>query len=332
MTNTFPYISFVPIADYFVSDAEQRLYFNEIASYDSIGYFRVTADGASYPAVQVGSNGISDYLQFTFTEDTDFSVTLHYCYHGQIIESHTLRVHVRVCALPPKKYLFLGDSLTEAGTMQNYFRELNGEAVTLYGTCGNDGLLHEGRSSWGVNHYFTAAKGERSNAFFNPETEDFDFTYYMEQHPEFRDVDVVNIFLGRNNGFHPGILESIERIISSIKTYNPAIVITLMGAYNVAPDNTGTGRYLQSADEFNEAAHAYNKELYARYADRTDVHLIPAHLNLDNKYDYTAVEEPIAALDQRTVLRYNNNVHPDARGYRKLGVAISAFFKHFWNK
>ena len=121
-------------------------------------------------------------------------------------------------------------------------------------------------------------------------------------------------------------------MIDSIRAFNPAIVITLMGAYNVAPDNTGTGRYLQSADDFNEAAHIYNKAFYERYAEREGVQIIPAHLNLDNKYDYTLVEEPISAFDERTVLRYNNNVHPDKRGYRKLGAALSAFFRHYWSK
>ncbi len=332
MATVYPYISFIPLKDYYVSDQEQRLYFNELASYDKDGYFRVSAEGASYPAVKVGSNGISDYVEFAFTENTDFTLTVSYCYHREAVKSHTVNVHVRMNALPPKKYLFIGDSLTEAGHIQNFFKELNGDSVTLYGTRGGGELLHEGRGSWGMDHYFSPAKGNVSNAFYNPETETFDFSYYMTQHPAFADVDVVNIFLGRNNGFGLAIMDKIDFMVASIKKFNPTITVTLMGAYNVAPDNTGTGRYLQSADDFNYAAHLYNKAFYERYVKSEDVLLIPAHLNLDNKYDYTLVEEPISAFDDRTVMRYNNNVHPDKRGYLKLGVAVSAFFRHFWSR
>ena len=327
-----PYISFIPLTDYYVSDTEQRLYFNEIAQYDPNGYFKVTADGVSYPEVTVGTNGVSDYISFCVTSVTEFSLTVHYFYRGTCVEKLTFRVHVCVKELPVKKYLFIGDSLTDAGTVQNFFKSLNGENVILYGTRGEGEFLHEGRGSWGITHYFTPAKGEVKNPFYNPETETFDFGYYMKNHPEFADVDVVNIFLGRNNGFNLGVMDKIDIMVSSIKAFREDIIITLMGAYNVAPDNTGTGRYLQSADDFNYAAHLYNKAFYERYAKSEDVFLIPAHLNLDNKYDYTLVEEPISAFDERTVLRYNNNVHPDKRGYRKLGVAVSAFFRHFWSR
>ncbi len=332
MATVYPYISFLPVKDYYVSNLEQRLYFNEIALYDKDGYFKVKADGANYPALTVGSNGISDYAEFSFTENTDFTLTLLYCYHGEVIKSHTVNVHVRVDKLPQKKYLFIGDSLTEAGHIQNFFKEQNKDSVTLYGTRGEGEYLHEGRCGWGIHHYFGAQHGERTNAFYNPETETFDFSYYMKKNPAFADVDAVNIFLGRNNGFSLSVMDRVDRLVSSVKAFNPNITVTLMGAYNVAPDNTGTGRFLQSADSFNYNAHVYNKAFYERYEKSEDVLLIPAHLNLDNKYDYTLVEEPISAFDDRTVMRYNNNVHPDKRGYQKFGAAVSAFFKYYWNK
>lgn len=332
MPTVLPFVSFLPIKDYYVSDTEQRLYFNEIALYDKDGYFRVRSDSVSYPALQVGSNGVSDYLSFFFTENADFSVQIQYCYHHEVVKSHTIQIHVRMDKIPQKKYLFLGDSLTEAEHMQAFFRELNPESVTLCGTRTRGLCMSEGRSSWGVNHYFAAEKGEVKNPFYNPETETFDFSFYMENHPEFKDVDVVNIFLGRNNGYNPDIMDKIDLMVASVKAFNPDITVTLMGAYNVAPDNTGTGRYLQSADDFNYSAHVYNKAFYERYEKSANVLLIPAHLNLDNKHDYTMVEEPVSAFDDRTVMRYNNNVHPDVRGYKKLGAAISAFFRFYWNK
>lgn len=328
-----PFISFLPIKDYYVSDTEQRLYLNEIALFErGRGYFKVSSPDVTYPEIRVGDNGVTDYICFDVTSKTEFELVIRYLCHGELVARHTLTVHVAPAALPTKKYLFLGDSLTEAGYIQKQFKELNGDSVILYGTREKNGLLHEGRSSWGINHYFTEKKGEVLNSFFNPETQTFDFSYYMAQNPSFADVDIVNIFLGRNNGFNPGILENIDKIVASVKAFNPAITVTLMGAYNVACDNSGTGRYLQSADEFNFAAHRYNKVFYERYADSTDVLLIPAHLNLDNKYDYTTTEEPVSQFDDRKMTIYSNNVHPDERGYRKLGVGVSAFFRYILNR
>ena len=331
MPVVYPYISFLPIKDYYVASKGQRLYFNELALYDKDGYFKVAADGASYPAVTVGTNGVSDYAEFSFEEDADFTLRISYCYHREVVKSHSIAVHVRMSPLPPKKYLFIGDSLTEAGHIQNFFRAKAPESVILYGTRGTGDTLHEGRGSWGIHHYYSPAKGETVNPFYNPETETFDFSYYMQNNPAFADVDIVNIFLGRNNGFNTSVLERIDKMVASIKAYRADIMVTLMGAYNVAPDNSGTGRYLQSADSFNYAAHDYNLAFYEKYAGSDLVHLIPAHLNLDNKYDYDQVEEPISVHDPRTVLRYNNNVHPARWGYEKLGAAVEGFFRFFFS-
>jgi lysophospholipase L1-like esterase len=150
----------------------------------------------------------------------------------------------------------------------------------------------------------------------------------MSQNSAFSDVDVVNIFLGRNNGFNTSILEQLDDMIASIKEYNSDIIVTIMGAYNVACDSSGTGQYLQSAGDFNFTAHRFNKAFYERYKSSEDVNIIPAHCNLDNKYDYTTKEVPISDIDDRTITVYTDNVHPDERGYKKLAVVINAYFKH----
>lgn len=329
---TKPHIDFIPITDYYVSDLQQRLYFNEIADYDDNGYFVVSSNGATYPEVTRGTNGVSDYIEFNVTSTKDFTVTIKYYYHGTLLNSITINVHAVVNTLPVKKYMFIGDSLTDAGTMQNYFKDINEDGtVILYGTRGNGDYLHEGRSSWTVGDYFAESKNGLTNPFYNPTTGTFDFTYYINQYPEFADVDVVNIFLGRNNGFNVGILSNIDEMISSIKNYNSDIIVTLMGAYNVACDNSGTGRYLQTAEDFNYISHVYNNVFYEKYVTNENVKLIPAHCNLDNKYDYKTTEVAVSVVDDRTITVYTDNVHPDMSGYKKLGMGINAYFKYLFN-
>lgn len=322
-----PHISFIPLSDYYVSTKQQRLYFNEIADFDYNGYFTVSVDGATYPEVTVGTNGISDYIEFNVSSTKIFTVTIKYYYHGASVDSITINIHATTDSLPTKKYMFIGDSLTDAGCMQNYFKEINGAAVKLYGTRGSGDCLHEGRSGWTVGDYFAQNKNGLINPFYNPTTATFDFAYYMSNNASFADVDIVNIFLGRNNGFNTSILHQLDEMITSIKEYNSNIIVTVMGAYNVACNSSGTGKYLQSAGEFNFTAHRYNKAFYDRYSGNDSVKIIPAHCNLDNKYDYTSADVPVSAVDERTINVYTDNVHPDERGYKKLAIAISAYFK-----
>jgi hypothetical protein len=324
-----PYISFIPIEDYYVSDIQQRLYFNEIAEYDHDGYFTTSVDGATYNEVTRGSNGHSDYLEFNMTSSKVFTVTLSYYYHGNLIDSRTINIHANIGTLPVKKYMFIGDSLTDAAHMISHFKDLNPDKVVLYGTRGNADYLHEGRSGWTVNDYFAEAKNGIVNPFYNDETKTFDFGYYMSNNADFRDVDIVNIFIGRNNGFNTSVISKLNEMIDSIRAYNSNVVITVMGAYNVAANNSGTGKYLQTAEAFNHTSHVYNKAFYSTYPNGNVV-VIPAHCNLDNKYDYTTKTVPISCVDDRVIEVYTDNVHPDKRGYKKLAIGINAFFKYLF--
>lgn len=325
--NSLPYISFVPISDYYVATRQQRLYLNEVADYDKNGYFLISVDGATYPEVTTGTNGVSEYIEFNVAETKEFTVTVKYYYHGEYVDGITITVHATAENLPTKKYMFIGDSLTDAGHMQNYFKDEN-NGVVLYGTRGSGAYLHEGRSGWTVGDYFAQSKNGLVNPFYNPSTATFDFAYYMKNHASFADVDIVNIFIGRNNGFNTSVISHIDKMIESIKAYKTEIIVTLMGAYNVACDSSGTGKYMQSAGEFNFVAHKYNKEFYSHFGGA----VIPAHCNLDNKNDYTVEEKAISEFDERTEVVYTDNVHPDERGYKKFAVAISAYFKHLLNE
>ena len=326
-----PYCEFIEkLTDYYVTDTQQRLYFNEIADFDNIGYFAVSASGATYPEVTWGENGVSGYVEFNVTATKNFTVTISYIYHGTVIARKTINVHAKVgTTLPSKKYMFIGDSLTEAGKYEKQFKEMNADgAVTLYGTRGNGAILHEGRSGWNSTEYISiASKGTVTNPFYNPTTKTFDFSYYMTNNSRFSDVDIVVVFLGRNDGFSAKTIANVKKIIESIHSFNANIKCYVIGGYNVACDSNGTGKYLQGSGGLNRSAFVFNNTLfYPEFSANGNVKPIPMHLNLDNKYDYTTTEIAISNVDTRTRSVYTDNVHPDERGYKKFGIAINAFF------
>ncbi len=326
--DTSSVIEFVPITDYYVTNEQQRIYLNEIARYDPAGFFTVSCSGATYPEVTTGENDVCQYIEFNFDEDVDCVLTISYKdITGTTVDSTKITVHCRTSELPEKKYMFIGDSLTAAATMQNYFKDKNTDTVTLYGTRGTAPYNHEGRSSWSAANYVNAeSKGSLTNPFYNPETATFDFSYYMENNPDFADVDVVVIFLGRNDGYgSASLLGNIDKMVASIKAYNEDIVVCYIPAYNVACNNAGCGQYLQSNRAFNVSAHSYNMTFYPAYEN-----VIPAHCNLDNEYDYGKSSATVSIFDDTTIEVYNNNVHPNDNGYKKFGQVVNSFFRYYF--
>lgn len=311
----------LPITDYYVTNVQQRIYFDEIFRGYNGGYFVVTATGATYPEITYTDR----YVQFVVTSTKDISVTIEYRNDDAVLISKTITVHCNISAVPAKKYMFIGDSYTEAGYMQNWFYDQNPGLVTLYGTRGTAPYLHEGRYGWRVQDYFHDDKPV-ANPFYNPTSQTFDFSYYMTNHPEFADVDVVNILLGRNNGFSTTIITQIQQIVTSIYSYNANIKIYVMVGSNVAANNTGAGRYMQSNEEMNLNCFNYN-----RVVSYENASIIWQNCNLDDVYDF-ATEQVQATLTNPTlVTMYTDNVHPSQYGYQAFGVVFNGYMHNLLN-
>ena len=199
-------IRFLPITDVYITNVQQRIYFNELCRGANDGYFVVSVTGATYPEVTYSDR----YVQFNVTSTKNITVTISFKREGIIVASKQITVHCNISALPSKKYLFLGDSYTASGYIQKWFYDNNTGNVTLYGTQGTAPYLHEGRSGWSVNDYFSASRSGVTNPFYNPTSQTFDFSYYMSNNPSFNDVNVVNILLGRNNGFSTSIITRMQ--------------------------------------------------------------------------------------------------------------------------
>lgn len=317
-------IEFLPIKDVYVSNIQQRIYFNELARiYKKDGYFEVYPTGATYPEVTFSDR----YVEFNVTSTKSFTLLIRYRYLDEIVASTTLTIHAKVGSLAGKKYMFIGDSYTQNGNIQKWLYD-NNPNVTLYGTRGESPYLHEGRGGWTVANYMTVSE---NNPFYNPSTQTFDFSYYMTNHSDFNDVEVVNILLGRNNGFYDYIIPDLVKIVDSIHQYNSNIIVTVMAASNLASDNSAAGTALQNVHLQDSVAHNFNKKIYTAFLDRANTYVVYQNLNQDNIYDYDTKEVNASNVNTKKVVVYTDNAHPSTSGYQKFAIAYTSFLKNLFS-
>ena len=323
-----PVKSVVNIDTVYITNVQQRIYFNELFHVQSGGYYVVSVTGATYPEVTYTDR----YIEFNVTTTKSISVTIKYYLNDTVCVEKILAVECNVTALPSKKYMFIGDSYTASGYMQNWFYDNNSGAVTLYGTIGSAPYLQEGRSGWSADDYFTSGKSGITNPFYNPSTQTFDFSYYITNNPSFSDVDVVNILLGRNNAWSTTVLEKIEDMVDSILDYNSNIIVTIMCASNVACNNTGMGKYLQNVYRDMINKQNYNIALSGYFDEYQNVLIVWQNLNLDNVYDFAMEEVDSSIVNSEKVKMYVDNVHPSQSGYKKFGIAYNGLMHNLLNE
>lgn len=227
----------------------------------------------------------------------------------------------------------IGDSTSDGSNkatkkMLDLFNADTYSDVTLIGTRGTAPDLTEGRSGWTANNYVTlATTGGVANAFWNPNTNAFDFAYYMAQNPTFAVPTHVFINLGINDTFGStsddslatamaAILPRYDIMINSIKAYNPVINIGVVLTIppNASQDMFGT---IYKADQtqwrYKRNNELWVNELIKKYDNRTGegIYLIPANIVLDAETDHA------------------DGVHPNTTGYGKIGEMYYRFLKVF---
>ena len=209
--------------------------------------------------------------------------------------------------------LVIGDSQIEQGLITSNMLEAFTEAskeLTLLGTRGTAPNLNEGRSGWGANTYCTlASSGGVTNAFWNPSTSKFDFSYYMEQQ-EYESVDFVIINLSGNDLYNAEIGNSdqlientvgyIFEIIDSILAFNSSQKIIL----NLAPATTlDESKAINTSRVVRNVYTRYNNIMQVLLRDNTylnKVHTSYTHLVVDPATDLT------------------DHIHENAGGYKKM--------------
>lgn len=231
------------------------------------------------------------------------------------------------------KVLVIGDSTVNAGAETQKMLDLataDGYGLTLLGTRGTAGSTnqHEGRGGWTAEMYCTKASntsGSVVNPFYNPDTETFDFTYYMEQ-KGYSGVDCVFIQLGINDLFAfkkdtelaAGVetyLSCMEIMVNSIHEYDPNIRIVLNMIIPCCDDQdeftAGGGNYgmVQTTWRCRKNTYDGNIALLNKFNGKTNIYI--SHFN--------------AALD--TVNNMDGGVHPVQAGYEQLGTQMYSFMR-----
>lgn len=235
------------------------------------------------------------------------------------IEANTGSGYARNCKalnLQNCSLLCIGDSTVDHDVMtakiKSFFEE-NGKTVTLLGTLGDEqgtGNNNEGRAGWTTSDYFTDKQYNGVvNPFYNPSSQTFDFSYYMNNQG-YTSVDFVVIQLGINDLYNfddTKIIptwENVNAMIDSILSYNQStkVLLNLPTTPNAdwSKHFVFEPLYRNRVIRYCDYAITKTKELYPKSKVRVSYnHLI---------------------LNPNTDIR--DNVHPTKDGYEKMGLEV----------
>lgn len=234
-------------------------------------------------------------------------------------------------ALTGKKMLMIGDSLTAAGySAYEIASVLSAGGVESLGTItanpwiGNvqKPITMEGRGGWNAYDYMhTASKNGNTNAFLNPSTNLFDFSYYMTQQG-YSNVDIVMLNLGTNGVENiQRDIEAMGQIIASIHSYNANIPVVVHLTPPPATQNGWT--YINhgaGAEEFRLKTLALVKAQIEAFGNKQaeKTYISCVYGCLDRHHDFAYREEAVSQRNPFVVTRQIQNVHPASYGYYKF--------------
>lgn len=225
----------------------------------------------------------------------------------------------------PVTALVIGDSTIHAGAETYKLLDLarnDGVDLTLLGTITREeGNNCEGRSGWKASHYTGYAEvNDMPNPFFNPDTQQFDFAYYMTTQ-NYHKADIVFIQLGINDIFHAFednldeqvdlFISNMQKIISSIHSYNASIKVVINMVIPCCQNQTEFGKIFGVKPVWE-----YMRNMY-----RANLALLNAFTPTDN----TFISFANAALDVESYqLR---DVHPSTEGYFQMATQMYYMMK-----
>ena len=241
----------------------------------------------------------------------------------------TITVHAYPDSVPSsnKKVMFIGDSRTDYSRINTYAKNQYSNNITMLGTRGTEPYCHEGRYGWSANTYCTQASRTSPlnnqtvyNAFWNPTSSQFDFSYYMNQQ-NYGGVDYVNILLGVNNSYTDTEINYIEQMIQSIHEYDSNIIVSVMTEYQLPNKPYYSGSFTPLASR------RYWTKVINKFSGRENenIYIIPAGQEIDDNYDWTHQTVYASQLNHIETDIISDNIHC-TYGFDKLSNAWLVFF------
>lgn len=233
-----------------------------------------------------------------------------------------------------KKVMIIGDSLTYNQPMTKHLVDnlLSGDAMTvsLVGTLGDAPYKREGRSGWGAYTYTHEASHTNesgttfTNAFWNPSSSAFDFSYYM-LNSGVSAPDYVFICLGTNDFGRTDVVENLQTMITSIHTYNASIRI---GVWTPPPRGlTGNGSLVN-----RDTLLLIVRDILTAFEGKesSKIYTVPVTLNVDPYYDFPMTSVNVSADNSSyQMLVTSDLVHPSNAGYAKMADMLYSYIKYF---
>ena len=225
--------------------------------------------------------------------------------------------------------LCLGESTTDNPyVVKDLYDMFDNDAmsINLIGTKDNPaGIKNEGRGGWTLGMYrHTAEHAGVINPFYNPSTQDFDFSYYRTTY-NIAAPDVVIIYMGINDTANnrANFITDYDYIINSIKTNTPDVKIVVCPP-NVCSCVKSTWTYRQN---YKVKIQNTIKELMTHYGGREseNIYLCCAYVAVNTIYDMDGVtERNISSFNTEFKGLYipanRGDVHPSAVGYMKIAT------------
>lgn len=336
----------IPSKIYAVVGEELNLYFDNI----------ILGKDTDYDFdVDFGNKGQQFEHFFRFIPDAKETRTLTFkvIKNNQVLASKTTSVIVSTKTSgsgTTKSAVVIGDSTTANGitvTKLNENFSADSMNITTVGTRGSSPNRHEGRSGWTARQFVaTESASGVTNAFYNPNTNEFDFSYYLSNNSITR-PDYVIINLGINDMF--GLTSDVslkskmdeaiadfETMIDSIKANSSTIKIGL--ALTIPPNysqdafakdyKTGQTRWRYKR---NNVLWVQRMIEHFSGKEAQNIYLIPTNSVIDTKHNYGFVEEKVNARSEITkqVSAANGGVHPDSSGYWQIADSYWFWLKSF---
>lgn len=238
-----------------------------------------------------------------------------------------------------RKVLAIGDSLTAANVWTDKLIDLFADDVMNIEMLGTRGTLkapNEGRGGWRAWNYAFEKDASNdglsssvTNPFFNPVSNKFDFSYYMNQQ-NYTSVDYILLCLGTNDvsrsthNTDDDILLAWKTIIDSIKAFDNNIKILIW----LLPMPCGLTNEQPKKDTF-----LHMKELLINKYDNMEsrqtnkIYLVDVGCSVSPTDDFNYKEELISEYGEEKWKRPTDIIHPATKGYYAIAKNIHAGIK-----